>query len=449
MAQGNPMTPDYDPGPLSWVQGEIDEALARGLEALEAFVATPGDSTALKHARTHVHQAAGAIQMVGLDAVVAFTDEIERQLAALDDVPPQAVAAACPPIDRACRKLRIFLGELVDGAPPVPLKLFPEYEAMQRARGVRAVTPTDLFYPDLSAAAPRHDAGALDATAMPAFLVHQRRLFQRGLLAWLRGHADGAQQMRDVVAAIGRATPPGSLRAFWWSTTALADALVAKGLDSSFGVKQLVARIDLQIAGVAGPEAANNAGAQMSFIPLLTLGIPANSVMALMLGLMTIKGIIPGPKVIQEQSLLFWTVVASMWIGNLMLLVINLPLVGLWARLVLVPYKRLFPAILLVCCVGVFSVNLQPFDVLLMAGFALLGYILRKLDCEPAPLLLEFILAPLLEENLRRALLLSGGDPIILVSSKICLALFGATALLLVSVLLPGLRARREAAFAD
>jgi len=181
----------------------------------------------------------------------------------------------------------------------------------------------------------------------------------------------------------------------------------------------------------------------------LTLGIPANSVMALMLGLMTIKGIIPGPKVIQEQSLLFWTVVASMWIGNLMLLVINLPLVGLWARLVLVPYKRLFPAILLVCCVGVFSVNLQPFDVLLMAGFALLGYILRKLDCEPAPLLLGFILAPLLEENLRRALLLSGGDPIILVSSKICLALFGATALLLVSVLLPGLRARREAAFAD
>ncbi len=203
------------------------------------------------------------------------------------------------------------------------------------------------------------------------------------------------------------------------------------------------------IAGVAGPESANNAGAQMSFIPLLTLGIPANSVMALMLGLMTVKGIVPGPKVIEEQSLLFWTIVASMWIGNLMLLVINLPLVGLWARLVLVPYRRLFPAILLVCCVGVFSVNLQTFDVLLMAGFALVGYTLRKLDCEPAPLLLGFILAPLLEENLRRSLLLSGGDPAILIHSKISIALFAATMMLVFSLMLPTLRAKREAAFAE
>lgn len=203
------------------------------------------------------------------------------------------------------------------------------------------------------------------------------------------------------------------------------------------------------IAGVAGPESANNAGAQMSFIPLLTLGIPANSVMALMLGLMTVKGLIPGPKIVEEQSLLFWTVVASMWVGNLMLLVINLPLVGMWVKLVLVPYRRLFPAILIVCGVGVFSVNLQTFDVVLMAGFALVGYVLRKLDCEPAPLLLGFILAPLLEENLRRSLLLSGGDPAILVQSGISLALLAVTAALVLSLMLPALRAKRDEAFAE
>lgn len=203
------------------------------------------------------------------------------------------------------------------------------------------------------------------------------------------------------------------------------------------------------IAGVAGPEAANNAGAQMSFVPLLTLGVPANSVMALMLGLMTVKGIVPGPQVIEEQSLLFWTVVASMWIANAILLIINLPFVLLWARLILVPYVRLFPLILLVCCVGVFSVNLQSFDVMLMLVFALLGYLLRKLDCELAPLLLGFILAPLLEENLRRALLLSGGDPLTLVSSSISIALLGLAGALMLSLALPALRRKRAAAFAD
>ena len=183
---------DFDLGPLSWVQAEIDQALTRGLESLTAFAAQPTDTTALKHARTHVHQAAGAIQMVGLDAVVAFTDEVERQLTRLEDLPAEAVPEAVVVVDRACRKLQFFLSELVNGAMPVPLKLYPEYEAMQHARGVRAVAPTDLFYPDLSAKPPRiPPREAVPSTKLPSHLIKQRRLYQRGLLTWLRGDAEG------------------------------------------------------------------------------------------------------------------------------------------------------------------------------------------------------------------------------------------------------------------
>ncbi|MFL5110277.1 MAG: tripartite tricarboxylate transporter permease, partial [Microvirga sp.] len=159
------------------------------------------------------------------------------------------------------------------------------------------------------------------------------------------------------------------------------------------------------IEGVAGPESANNAGAQTSFIPLLTLGIPPNAVMALMVGAMTIHGIIPGPQVITGRPDLFWGMVASMWIGNLALLVINLPLVGVWVRLLKVPYRLMFPAILLFCCIGIYSVNNRPGDVLLMAGFGLSGHLLFKLGFEPAPLLLGFVLGRLLEEKLRQALM--------------------------------------------
>src|SRR6478672_6722565 len=140
---------DFDLGPLSWVQGEIDQALARGLEALAVHAQHADDNASLKHARTHIHQAAGAIQMVGLDAVVAFTDEIERQLTRLEDLAGPERDTTLAAVDRACRKLRIFLDELANGAPPVPLKLFPEYEAMQATRGIKAAAPTDLFYPDL------------------------------------------------------------------------------------------------------------------------------------------------------------------------------------------------------------------------------------------------------------------------------------------------------------
>ncbi len=244
-------TNEFDLGPLSWVQGEIDQALTRGLESLAAFRAAPADPAPLKHARTHVHQAAGAIQMVGLDAVVAFCDEIERQLSLLAEMDPREIPAVCDLVDKSCRKLRIFLDELVKGAPPVPLKLFPEYELMQRSRGVRASAPTDLFYPDLGPRAPRLGTPqVIPPNKLPSYMVKQRRLYQRGLLGWLRGDDEGAVTMRDAVAAIESATTQQNLRAFWWTVGALLDALVERGLESGFGVKQLAARVDLQIRRV-------------------------------------------------------------------------------------------------------------------------------------------------------------------------------------------------------
>ena len=164
------------------------------------------------------------------------------------------------------------------------------------------------------------------------------------------------------------------------------------------------------IEGVAAPESANNAAAQTSFIPLLTLGIPPNAVMALMVGAMTIHGIVPGPQVMQKQPELVWGMIASMWIGNLMLIIINLPLVGIWVRLLRVPYRLMFPSIVIFCAIGIYSINNAPVDVVLAGAFGLLGYWLIKHDFEPAPLLLGMVLGPLMEENLRRALLISRGD---------------------------------------
>jgi chemosensory pili system protein ChpA (sensor histidine kinase/response regulator) len=243
---------DFDLGPLSWVQQEIDQSLARGLDALAALRANAEDRSHLKHARAHVHQAAGAIQMVGLDAVVAFTDEVERNLARLEDLPAAAVPAAVDLLDRACRKLRIFLDETVGGIAPVPLRLFPEYEAMQHARGVRAAAPTDLFYPDLTARAPRiAQRDGVPASRMPSVLIKQRRQYQRGLLAWLRGDAGGAATMREAIAGIEDVATQSSLRTFWWTVGALFEGLAGDGLETGFGVKQLAARIDLQIRRVA------------------------------------------------------------------------------------------------------------------------------------------------------------------------------------------------------
>ena len=203
------------------------------------------------------------------------------------------------------------------------------------------------------------------------------------------------------------------------------------------------------LAGVAGPESANNAGAQTSFIPLLTLGIPANPVMALMIGAMIIQGIVPGPNVVSEQPQLFWGIIASMWIGNLMLVVLNLPLIGLWVRLLTVPYFVLFPIIMAMCSIGVYSVATNTFDLFAVAFFGLLGYAMSKLRCEPAPLLLGFVLGPLLEENLRRAMILSRGDPSTFITRPISLALLLMAAAVLVLVFLPQIRRRRDEVFTE
>jgi TctA family transporter len=201
------------------------------------------------------------------------------------------------------------------------------------------------------------------------------------------------------------------------------------------------------IEGVAAPEAANNAGAQTSFIPLLTLGIPSNAVMALMIGAMMIQGIAPGPQVMTERPQLFWGMIASMWVGNLMLVVLNLPLIGMWIKLLTVPYRMLYPAILVFMSIGVFSLSNNPFDVFLMAAFGLLGYVCVKLECEPAPLILGFILGPLMEENLRRAMLLSRGDPMVFLQKPISAAFIIASVVLLAIISLPFLRKKREEAF--
>jgi putative tricarboxylic transport membrane protein len=203
------------------------------------------------------------------------------------------------------------------------------------------------------------------------------------------------------------------------------------------------------IQGVAAPESANNAGAQTSFIPLLTLGIPSNPVMALMIGAMMIQGIAPGPQVMTERPQLFWGMIASMWVGNLMLVVLNLPLIGMWIKLLTIPYRMLYPAILLFCCVGVYSLSNSPFDVMQTAVFGVVGYIWVKLECEPAPLILGFILGPLMEENLRRAMLLSRGDPLVFFQRPISLTMLLIAAFLLVIVVAPTVRKKRDEAFVE
>ncbi|GGF72588.1 hypothetical protein GCM10007301_35500 [Azorhizobium oxalatiphilum] len=203
------------------------------------------------------------------------------------------------------------------------------------------------------------------------------------------------------------------------------------------------------IEGVAGPESANNAGAQSSFIPMLTLGIPSNPVMALMVGALVIHGITPGPSFVTDKPDLFWGLVASMWVGNLMLVVLNLPLIGIWVRLLTVPYNYLFPAIIVFSAIGVFSVNNSTADVLVMAGMGVFGYVLYKLNCEPAPLLLGFILGPMLEENLRRSMLLFRGDATQFLTRPLTATLLGIALVSLIVVLLPNISRKREVVFKE
>ncbi len=203
------------------------------------------------------------------------------------------------------------------------------------------------------------------------------------------------------------------------------------------------------IEGVAAPEAANNAAAQTSFIPLLTLGIPSNPVMALMIGAMIIHGIQPGPQIMTANPQLFWGMIASMWVGNFLLVVLNLPMIGVWVKLLTIPYRLLYPAILIFCCIGVYSISNAWMDVLLAAIFGFLGYLFAKLECEAAPLLLGFVLGPMMEENLRRAMLLSRGDPMVFVTRPISATLLVMSFILLVLVMAPAVRKKREEAFVE
>ncbi len=202
------------------------------------------------------------------------------------------------------------------------------------------------------------------------------------------------------------------------------------------------------IEGVAGPESANNAGAQTSFIPMLTLGIPTTPVMALMIAAMMIHNIQPGPQVMSSNPTLFWGLIASMWIGNLFLVILNLPLIGLWIKLLTVPYRLLYPAILMFCCIGAYSINNNVFDVFMTIPFAILGYVFKKLDCEPAPLLLGFVLGKLMEEYLRRAMTISRGDATVFLTRPLSLTLLVIAVILLAIVFLPSIARKREEAFA-
>ncbi|MBU3720154.1 MAG: tripartite tricarboxylate transporter permease [Burkholderiaceae bacterium] len=201
------------------------------------------------------------------------------------------------------------------------------------------------------------------------------------------------------------------------------------------------------IEGVAGPEAANNAGAQTSFIPMLTLGIPTTPVMALMIAAMMIHNIQPGPQVMTSNPTLFWGLIVSMWVGNLLLVILNLPLIGLWIKLLQVPYRFLYPAILLFCCIGAYSLNNNVWDVLMTIPFAIMGYYFKKWHCEPAPLLMGFILGELMEEYLRRALTISRGNWSVFIDRPLSAALLATAVLLLIIVALPFIRKKRDEAF--
>jgi TctA family transporter len=256
------------------------------------------------------------------------------------------------------------------------------------------------------------------------------------------------QDMKDSWAPILRGTALGSMLGILPGGGALL---------ASFGAYTLEKKVSKHpeqfgkgaIAGVAGPESANNAGAQTSFIPMLTLGIPSNAVMALMIGALMIQGIAPGPQVMNEKPQLFWGLIASMWVGNLMLVVLNLPMIGMWVKLLTVPYRYLFPSILVFMAIGVFSLSNNAFDVLIMSIFGVLGYVCVKLECEPAPMILGFILGPLMEENLRRAMLLSRGDPSTFITKPISAGFIIASVILLIVVALPAIRQKREEVFVE
>ncbi|HEX2603096.1 MAG TPA: tripartite tricarboxylate transporter permease [Oxalicibacterium sp.] len=258
----------------------------------------------------------------------------------------------------------------------------------------------------------------------------------------------GKEDFKRILAPVLRGTALGAALGILPGGGAMLSSFAA------YSIEKKVSKNSAQfgkgaIEGVAAPESANNAGAQTSFIPMLTLGIPSNPVMALMIGAMIIQGIQPGPAVMTEQPTLFWGLIVSMWIGNFFLVVLNLPMIGLWVRMIMVPYHHLYPAILMFCAIGVFSLNNSDFDVYLMAIFGLFGYICAKLDAEPAPMLLGFIIGPMMEEYLRRALLLSHSNPWVFFQRPISATMLVAAILAMAVVLLPALRRKREEVFKE
>jgi TctA family transporter len=258
------------------------------------------------------------------------------------------------------------------------------------------------------------------------------------------------QDFKKIVPAVLRGTFVGSALGVLPGGGALLGAFAAYAFEKKVRTKPDEVPLGKgNIRGVAAPESANNAGAQTSFIPMLTLGIPSNAVMALMIGAMIIHNIQPGPQVLTRNPALFWGLVTSMWIGNLMLVVLNLPLIGIWIKLLNVPYRYLFPAIILFCAIGGYSMNNSTFDIWMLAGFGFVGYVFIKLGCEPAPLVLGFILGPMMEENLRRALLLSLGDWSTFVTRPLSAGLLVAAFLLLLLMLSPAVKRKRREAFEE
>ncbi len=259
-----------------------------------------------------------------------------------------------------------------------------------------------------------------------------------------------AADFKNIIPAVLRGTALGSSLGILPGGGALLSAFAAYTIEKKTKLKPGEVPFGKgNIRGVAAPEAANNAGAQTSFIPLLTLGIPPNAVMALMVGAMTIHNIQPGPQVMTSNPQLFWGLIVSMWLGNLMLIILNLPLIGIWIKFLTIPYRWLFPAIVLFCAIGVYSTNNNTWDIWMVAMFGIIGYGFIKLGMEPAPLLLGFILGPMMEENLRRALLLSRGDWSVFVTRPLSAGLLAAAALLLIIVLLPAVKNKREEAFVE
>ena len=273
---------------------------------------------------------------------------------------------------------------------------------------------------------------------------------EREVFAEVKGLMPSKEDFKRMIPAMLRGTALGSALGILPGGGAMLSAFAAYTIEKKTKLKPGEVPFGQgNIRGVCAPESANNAGSQTSFIPLLTLGIPPNAVMALMVGAMTIHNIQPGPQVMTSNPELFWGLIASMWIGNLMLIILNLPLIGVWIKLLTVPYRWLFPSIVLFCAIGVYGTNNNTWDVWMVGVFGFIGYVFHKLGAEPAPLLLGFILGPMMEENLRRALLLSRGDWSVFVTRPISAGLLLAAVVLLVIVLMPAVKNKREEAFVE